>query len=229
MEAAVTYDNTTRNFAASVMANDPQGLRILYHSLAEDEREIGIVPWHLEAGAKYRLTYGPDADGDEKMDKVSVDKEVFFPQRGWPIRVTVGPRVTYVIEMDQTEAATGSTLAPDPAVTAEDIRISPGGLLARIHNIGSRSVRNVEVAAYDGDPSDGGTLIGMQTIPHIEAAIDLDPKSTTISFGWSAKPGEKHDIHIVVDPDGKLESEITTFNNHAHTFLPSEDDAVEAG
>ena len=223
LEAAVTYDNTTRDFAAAVMANDPQGLRILYHSLTDDIREIGIRPWHLETGAKYRLTYGPDADEDEKMDTVEFDEEISFNQRGWPIPVTVGPRLTYVIEIDQTDPPTGPKLAPDPAITDEDIRLSPGGLLARVHNIGSKSVRNVEVAAYVGDPQDGGTLIYTETIPHIEAPIDLDPKSTTIGFDWFPKEGERRDIYIVIDPDGKLETEITTFNNSAHALMPPEE------
>ena len=222
LEVAVTYDNTTRDFAAAIMANDPQGLRILFHSLTDDEREIGICPWHLEPGANYRLTYGLDADDDEKMDTVLVDKEIFFPQRGWPIRIKVKPNVTYLIEIDQTSEPTALALAPDPAITAGDIRMGPYSVLARIHNIGSVNVRDVEVAAYDGDPTRSGVLIGKTTIPNIEAPLDLDAKSTTIGFGWMPGEGQQHDIHIVIDPDGKLENEITTFNNTAHALMPPE-------
>ena len=93
------------------------------------------------------------------------------------------------------------------------------GLLARVHNIGTKSVRNVEVAAYEGDPENGETLVYTERIPHIEAPVDLDPKSTTIGFDWFAKEGQRHDIYVVIDPDGKLESEISTFNNTAHRIV----------
>ena len=117
LEAAVTYDNTTRDFAAAVIANDPQGLRILYHSLTDDEREIGILPWHLEAGGSYRLAYGPDANEDEKMDSAVEEREFDFPQLGTPVYVKVKPRVTYVVEIDQVRRGRGAELVPDPALS----------------------------------------------------------------------------------------------------------------
>ena len=60
LRAAVTYENTTKDFAAAVMAADSQGLRILYYSLADDTRKIGIVPWELESGGTYNLNLGID-------------------------------------------------------------------------------------------------------------------------------------------------------------------------
>ena len=38
LKAAVTYENTTKDFAAAVVAADPQGLRICYYSLAPGKR-----------------------------------------------------------------------------------------------------------------------------------------------------------------------------------------------
>jgi hypothetical protein len=64
LKAAVTYENTTKDFAAAVVAADSQGLRICYYSLASDKRTIGIVPWELEPGATYRLVYGIDPDNE---------------------------------------------------------------------------------------------------------------------------------------------------------------------
>ena len=96
---------------------------------------------------------------------------------------------------------------------------STGGLLVRIHNIGSKPVRGVEVAAYNGDPDNGGKLIGLKRIPNIAAPIDLNPATMTIGFGWQPKPGETYDIHVVIDPDSKMETEITTFNNKANATI----------
>ena len=221
LEAAVTWENTTRDFAAAVMANDSQGLRILYHSLTNDTREIGIVPWKLEPGCRYRLVYGPDADDDETMDSVVEECQVDFPQIGTPITITVDPHVTYLIEIEQIKRGRIVDVAPDPAITAEDLRHDWGTIIARVHNVGSKPVRDLEVAAWDGDPNRGGTFIGKAVLPHIAAPIDLDPKTVTIGIPWNTKDGQPHDIHVVLDPDSKLTTEITNFNNRAHTMLPA--------
>jgi len=227
--SSITYDNTTREFAAAVLGTDPQGFRLLYYSLAPEEREIGIVPWELEPGGTYVLRYGLDLDDNEEMDSVLEERRFTFPQRGTPIPLLVKPGRTYLVEVDQVERGRGPTLAPDPGLSARDIRYDSdsGQLLARIHNIGSKAVRNVQVGAYDGDPENGGVLIGREMIPNIEAPIDLEPRAVTIAFPWDPQ-GELHDVYIVVDPDDAIEDEITTFNNTAHKPLPEEEDLETA-
>jgi hypothetical protein len=225
---AITYENTTLDFAAAVMASDSQGFRVLYHSLTSDTREIGIVPWKLESGGRYVLKYGPDADEDETMDSVLETREFHFPQAGMPIRITVAPRLTYIVEVDQLERGRGASMAPDPGLSPEDIRYAElrvgGYILARIHNVGSKPVRGVKVAAYDGDPKAGGVLIGTSVIPNIEPPNDLEPRTVTVGFKWTPSE-ELHEIYIVVDPDDEMAEEITTFNNVAHATLPKEEEA----
>jgi len=225
LESAITYENTTRKFAAAVLGTDFQGFRLLYHSLTGDTREIGIVPWHLEVGGRYLLRYGPDEDEDEVMDSILEEREFDLPQLGKVLKIKVEPRKTYLVEVDQLErpdrSAKGETfLAPDPALGSGDIRYKDGRILARIHNIGSAPVRDVWVAAYNGDPANGGELIGKSRIPNIEAPVDLEPRTTTIGFSWDLE-GEKRDVYIAVDPDDTIKNEITTFNNIAHAVLPN--------
>ena len=224
LEASVTYENTTKDFAAAVMGSDEQGFRLLYHSLAPDTRKIGIRPWHLEPGGEYILRYGPDADEDEVMDSVVEQREFDFPQAGTPIRVTVEPRITYVVEVDQSVRGRGTSLAPDPAITAEDIMYDDiiGLIMARVHNVGSLPLRQVKVAVYDGDPKKG-ELIGTSVLPNIDAPTDLNPTTTTAGLSWRPTQ-EEHEIYVVVDPDGEIENEITTFNNTAHTTLPKKEE-----
>jgi len=223
LRVPITYVNTTKYFAGAVMATDAQGFRILYHSMAPDTREIGIVPWELEPGGTYVLKYGPDVNEDEVMDRVAETREFVFPQHGTPIYITVEPRVTYVVELDQLERGRVAERAPDPGLSAGDIRLAERGfLLARIHNVGGEAVRGVEVAFYDGNPENGGTLIGSSVIPNIEPPNDLEPRSVTVGMGWN--PGdEEHEIYVVVDPNDEIEDEITTFNNVAHKTLPEKD------
>ncbi|MFQ5809118.1 MAG: hypothetical protein ACE5JM_05820, partial [Armatimonadota bacterium] len=228
LKAAVTYENTTKDFAAAVLAADSQGLRILYYSLAPDAREIAIVPWELEVGGKYRLQYGIDRNDDEKVDTVVEEREFVLPQVGWPIRIKVEPRTNYVIEIDQLERGRGRELMPDPAITSDDIRYvtERNLLLARVHNVGSKPVRDVIVAFYDGDPDAGGALIGTARIPNLEAPLDLEPRTVTVGINYDIGD-DPRDIYVALDPDGDVD-EITTFNNRASASLPRPEEDDEA-
>ncbi len=222
-DASVTYEDTTKYFAAALMASDPQGFRILYHSMTPEKREIGIVPRELEPGGRYRLKHGPDADEDGVMDSVAEEREFVLTYEGMAVRLEVEPRVTYVIEADQLEKGRPTEPAPDPGLSAEDIRweeLRYGGIiLAKVHNVGSKRARDVAVAFYDGDPEAGGTEIGRTLVPNIEAPNDLEPRAVTIGVNWAPRE-DTHEIYVVVDPDDEIKDEITTLNNVAHTTLP---------
>jgi hypothetical protein len=155
------------------------------------------------------------------MDAVLEERDFDFPQRGTEVRITVEPLIAYVVDVLLVERGCLPALAPDPGLSAADIRYSPFSrqIFARIHNIGSQAVRNVEVAAYDGDPQAGGVLIGAATIPNIEAPVNLAPRTTTIAFPWEPTR-DVHEMYIVVDPESRIRSEITTFNNSAHATIP---------
>ena len=227
LKAAVTYENTTKDFAAAVVAADPQGLRICYYSLAPQRRKIGIVPWELEAGGTYKLVYGADADDNGSIDMVTEQREFLFPQHGTPIQIDVEPRTNYVVEIDQFQRGRAIGPAPDPGLCAEDIRYhSDRNLLtARIHNVGAAAVRNVKVAFYEGNPATGGRRITVQRIPNIEAPNDLEPRTVTVGVNHSLD--RRTEIYVVIDPDREIGTEITTFNNTAHRMLPAAEQAQE--
>ncbi|MHC4166472.1 MAG: hypothetical protein ACYSWQ_05905 [Planctomycetota bacterium] len=227
LKAAVTYENTTKDFAAAVVASDPQGLRIHYYSLAPQRRKIGIVPWELEAGGTYKLVYGVDADDDGKIDTVTEQREFVFSQHGTPIQIDVKPGTNYVVEIDQLKRGRSMGPAPDPGLCAEDIRYHPERnlLTARIHNVGSVPIRNVKVAFYEGNPAAGGKRITLQRIPNIEAPNDLEPRTVTV--GVNRHLDQQTEIYVVIDPDHEISREITTFNNAAHRTLPAAEQAQE--
>jgi hypothetical protein len=219
LKAAVTYENTTKDFAAAVVAADTQGLRICYYSLAPDKRTIGVVPWELESGGTYRLVYGIDADDDGRIDTVAETRDFVFPQRGSPIRIEVASRTNYVVEIEQLRRGRPASYAPDPGLSAEDIRFYPDRslLTARVHNVGALPVRGVKVAFYDGSPASGGKRIAVQQIPNIEAPNDLEPRMVTVGVNYHVD--QPTDIYVVIDPDDEITDEITTFNNVAHKRL----------
>jgi hypothetical protein len=227
LKAAVTYENTTKDFAAAVVAADPQGLRIHYYSLTPERRVIGIVPWELEPRGTYRLKYGIDEDDDGKIDTVTEERDFVFPQHGSPIQIAVEPRTNYVVEIEQLKRGRPAGPAPDPGLSAEDIRYSSERnlLIARIHNVGAQPIRNVKVAFYSGDPGKNGKLIGSQQIPNIEAPNDLEPR--TVSVGINHVIDQATDIYVVIDPDEEISDEITTFNNMAHRRLTGSESAKD--
>ena len=227
LKAAATYENTTKDFAAAVVAADPQGLRICYYSLAPGKRTIGIVPWELEPGGTYRLVYGIDADDDGKIDILTEQRDFVFPQHGSPIQIDVEPRTNYVVEIDQLQGGRPAGPAPDPGLSAEDIRFYPDRnlLTARIHNVGSLPIRNVRIAFYDGNPAAGGKRIAVRQIPNIEAPNDLEPRMVTVGVNY--RFDQPTDIYVVIDPDKEINDEITTFNNVAHVSLPAADQEQE--
>jgi len=229
LKSAVTYENTTEDFAAAVLAADLQGLRIIYYSMAPDTRKVGIVPWEFEPGAKYRLRYGVDRDGDGTIDDLAEDRVIDFPQVGTVIHLNIEPRKEYFIELEMTERGRAGDLASDPGLSSKDIRYAEkrGLILARIHNVGSASVRNVEVAFYDGDPQKGGVKIGQEYIPNLEAPVDLEPRTVNVAIHHPLK-GKPREIYVVIDPDDRIKNEITTFNNVASAKLPGKKEANTA-
>lgn len=216
----ITYVDTTKYFAAAVMATDPQGFRLLYHSMAPADRDIGIVPWELEPNGEYMLTWGPDSDDDEIMDSVTERRFFVWPQAGTPIRITVKPQTTYLVELTQTKRGRVASMAADVAISAADLRYNPERnlLLARVHNVGSLPVQNVDVVFYEVDPEQGAREIGRSTVPNIEAQHDLDPRHVTVGVNWTL-PKEGREVFVVLDPHKHIEHEITTFNNSARKKL----------
>ncbi|MFC1737392.1 hypothetical protein ACFL1X_14865, partial [Candidatus Hydrogenedentota bacterium] len=182
------------------------------------------VPWELEVGGRYSLRYGIDANDDEEMDGLVEKREFVFAQTGSPIYFQAEPRKCYLIEVDQIERGGARTqdaaVAPDPGISSGDIRYDEqrSYIVARVHNVGSKAVRDVQVAFYDGDPDDSGKHIGDKFIPNIEPPNDLEPRTVTVGIKWDL-PEEGAKVFVVLDPEDKVKDEITTFNNKASKML----------
>lgn len=112
------------------------------------------------------------------------------------------------------------TFGPDLALEAQDLAVDPinptPGSTARIsatlYNAGDRAVVDPEVAFYQGDPDDGGTLIGASTanltlVGGMTATLDVD---------WvTPGSGGPFAIYAVADPNASV-SELNEANNKVH-------------
>jgi len=66
---AVSWEGTTVNFAALVLESDRDHVKLLACNLEPEDRRVTMRLYELSPG-KYRVTRGPDTDGDDEMDKV---------------------------------------------------------------------------------------------------------------------------------------------------------------
>ena len=106
---------------------------------------------------------------------------------------------------------------PDLAIAVEDLSFTPENPLttdtititAIVHNPGDRTVTNVGVGFYDGNPADGGTQVGETvTLAGINAGGTGTARlACTLGVGM-------HDLFVVVDPLGAI-PETDETNNQA--------------
>ncbi len=211
----VNYVDIGKDFAAFPLRADRSHLRVLLYSFYDEEREVGIRPWQLARGTKYRMAAGPDKDGDEIPDEVIQSSTFDFEHRGQTVRFRLPPRTETVVVIEPAaEVALGhDTLSPDPAIGVGDTEYwsDRNSLIVRVHNIGAAPVKDLSLQAWEGTPEDG-RLIGTSFIPYIEAPNDLTAQTVRVAFGWKPAEESSNTVCVVLDPDDEID-EITTKNN----------------
>lgn len=217
---AATYLNTLGEFAAVVDEASSSRLRLSYYSFWETPRSIGVRPWLLAPGRRYRLR----AFAGGKEIEAS---ELTLEERGQPTMVTVPPREEVLIEI----VGLGETTAPasptaDLAVSPHDLRwnVETDQLEATIHNVGGADAHNIEIAFFHQVGSDR-VLLEKAVISRIGAPNELQSENVTVgSWGHRNLLREGDDVVVVIDP-GRVIPEITRTNNEAvfRLYLSSEE------
>jgi hypothetical protein len=114
-------------------------------------------------------------------------------------------------------------LPNDPVTLGEVVADGSRAVVVQLTNVGELAVQNIAVALYDGDPSNGGTLISTQTY-----ADPLAPSgSVDVTFSWTPQADRQSgDLHVVVDPDDYL-GDRNRANNTAATAVGRADLSIE--
>ena len=97
---------------------------------------------------------------------------------------------------------------PDLTLSPSDIVIISPNLTdgqsavinATIYNIGTLGATNVGVSFYDGDPANGGTLIGATTVSGVGAGATAITSVVWNTYGQSGR----NYIHVVIDPQNLI-------------------------
>ena len=219
---AVSWENTGYDFAALVTPGaDNDDLKVLLHNFGSQAKTIGMRVWRLDPGS-YRVTVGSDANHDDTMDSVSQDFTMELAERGQTVPIELPAQRLHVVEVEQlsSRGVTWTDLT-DVALASADVILTPERPVAgetvradiTIHNLGSVTARDIDIAAFGTTLDEGGDLLSSVAVTLLEAPNDLQPKTAQVTLNF-VLPTDINPVYfsIQIDPWNKI-SEITERNN----------------
>ena len=208
---AVSWSGLGTDYAALVLKASRDALKVLVYNFADRPARGRMCLWALDHG-EYRLRVGPDADGDDRIDKPARE-ETLELLRASPIDLTLAPRRVTVVELGQVRRLDDVRLRADLALSARELRLADGKVHAVAHNIGSRDVAAFEAALVDSR----GKVHARKALGPLAAPLDLKPKR--LPFSLPAPPRGATGWSVVLDPDGRV-PEIYEPNNRVPLGAP---------
>jgi hypothetical protein len=186
-----------------VLDDTPELLRWVGFNFADDCQEGKLRVWSLAPGS-YTVRVGPDANGDDRIDRVEVERTIGL-KRYETIPVVLPSRELYVVEAECVGKDVPLYERPDLAVTHEDATRRNDELAVVIHNIGCQRSGPFEVTVADAS----GNVLASKRHPGLEGVADLEDKKAALGFGALPDGGT-----LIVTVRGP-EKEITEVNNVA--------------
>ncbi len=203
---AVSWEGLGTDYAALVLAARRDHFKCLLYNFAAQEHTGRARFWTLDHG-RYRLTLGPDGDGNDQADAPSREETVQIA-RATPISIMLPPRTVTVLELKQTEKLDEITARADLAIAARELSVENGQVRGIVHNIGAAEASAFTIAAVDAS----GTVLSSARLGPLAAPVDLEPKR--LPFRLPLPPSGAAACRVVVDPEGQI-AEIFEENNAA--------------
>jgi len=207
---AVSWQGFGTDYAALVLEAKRDRFRALVYSFADARVSGAMTMWTLDHGT-YRLTVGPDQDGDDRADRVNRDEKLEV-QRATRIPLTLAAKTVSVVELKQLQRLDDERDRPDLALSSLDTEVADGRVQGVAHNIGARDAASFVVALLDAD----GTVHKKLTMEPLAAPTDLVPKRA--AFKFENLPARAKGWSVVIDPDDSIK-EIYEGNNRV-ALLP---------
>jgi hypothetical protein len=201
---AVSWSGFGTDYGALVTDNRKDRFSALVYNYADVPMKGSMRVWNLDHG-RYRLTMGPDANGDKVMDSPE-RTEVLELAKADDITVTLKPKAVTVIRLEQMEKLEPIFTRADLAVSAREISIEGTTVRGTVHNIGSTAVEDVIIAVLDGK----GAVMGKKSLGRLDAPLDLFPRTANFSIDLKRVP--QKGWTLVLDP-GRAIPEIYEGNN----------------
>jgi hypothetical protein len=206
---AVTWDGFGTDYAALVTRATGQNLTVLLCNISDRPITGKGRLWRLEPG-EYELTFGPDADNDDRMDRAE-RTQTLTVTKGDEVALTLPPKVVHVLELKQTRKADAIYGRADLALAAREVKVDGGQITGVAHNIGLGDVDDVVVSLIDAT----GKAVQTQRLGRLAAPTDLVPKTLAFEFDAAtatAAPAGRKGWSITLDADGVV-PEIFEGNN----------------
>ena len=203
---AVSWEGLGTDYAALVLRAKRDGLKVLVYNFADHPLSGQMRLWTLDHGL-YQLRVGPDADGDDAMDRPTRDERLEV-LRATAVPLTLPPKAVTVVELKQTERLDDERLRADLALSSREIRVEGADVRGVAHNIGSRRVEAFEAALVDGE----GKVRVRKALGPLDAPLDLVPRR--LDFVLDGLPPDAKGWSVVLDPEGRV-PEIFEGNNRA--------------
>lgn len=209
---AVSYENLGRDFAALVLEDGDEELKVLFYSFENEPRRGLVRAWNLLPG-EYEIIAGPDLSGDDRIDRVTETTRLELV-RGDGFEVVIPPGQAYIVRARRTRAGTPLFERADLAVDAgEALFGEDGSLTVPVHNIGAVAAGGVEVELLDAAQAP----VARRLLPGLEAPLDLRPRTAAVAFSAdevSRALCPAGMVRVEVDRARSIE-EITRRNNRA--------------
>ena len=204
---AVSWEGDRGNVAALVAHATPRGLKIVAFNMAKAFLDVNLRIWELENGT-YEILEGTDLDGDDKADIVTTRRTLRL-KRYSIIHLTLRPRRTTIIEINQVDKGTPLWDLPDLAIGPEDLQFDPvnekGQLV--IHNIGAKKSPNFILQVEN----ERRVTLLKKELSGLDAPLDLRPKTVVVDLNGLHMLGSRTLI-FKVNAEPAFE-EITEDNN----------------
>ena len=203
---AVSWEGFGDDYAAAVMVNRRDRLRVLVYNFRKTPMSGAMRVWRLRHGV-YRVRVGPDANRDGKMDRATSTRklELYKAER---VPLTLPARAVTVIEATPVKGLPSIFTRPDLAIVTRETSYSNGRISGVLHNIGAAPAKDVKVVVQDAQ----GRTLGSVVLASIDAPLDLMPRRAAFAIPVRGRPAKSW--RVVVDP-GNAIPEIYEGNNRA--------------
>ncbi|MCU0915257.1 MAG: hypothetical protein MUC88_11925, partial [Planctomycetes bacterium] len=191
---AASWEGFGTDYAALVLRNRRDSLQLAVYNFAAQPLTGRMRLWSLAHGV-YRLTVGPDANGDFQADRAETDKSLELA-RADVIDLTIQPGAVTIVTLEQERELDSIFTRADLAIAAREIELRGKVLSGTVHNLGSADVQDVVIAVV----TDDGRVLTRKSLGPLAAPLDLVPRRLGFTLELPGDPhGLKPTLRLLVD------------------------------
>lgn len=197
-------DEAAEQVALLVHAPSRERFTVTSHNLGKRVIHADMTGWNVASGT-WRLRSGVDADGDGRIDGTPRERE-FVLESSASTPLQFQPGRTEVFEFERVRAGTPVEQRADLGVGRGDVRVDGRQVHVTVHSLGHVAT-GVGVAVLEDAR---GREIARIEIPAMQAPLDLQPKTTTVSLPLPAGGRSGLRVRVGLADGGE---EVTRLNN----------------